>query len=169
MLGFAYFIALVKHPPQSHGLRAISFFTTSTCLFPSADRYAIDFRIDGWSCSDKKWKPLDPRAYFPIQADDKESRFQRFSYFYTMGGGDRMRESMHALEAYIEQFHPERDDGLAETIGGIRLSKWTHPLPPPGDDVKKYIYEPLEVPPAKERKDLYYTRESERRAKCGPQ
>lgn len=160
-LGAIYLFALIKHPPQSHGMRAISFFTESTKLFPSADLYALDFRLDGYSCWAKHWEPIDPRAYFPIQADDKESRFQRFSYFYKGN-----RESMHALEAYIEALHPVRIDGLLGPIGGIRLSEWTHPIPLPGAEVARYVYRPLEIPPRTERKDLYYTRESEIRKKC---
>jgi hypothetical protein len=163
VFGVVYLIALVKHPPPSHGLRAISFFTESTKLFPSADLFALDFRLDGYSCWGRRWEPIDPRAYFPIQADDKESRFQRFSYFYQGN-----RESMHALEAYIEGLHPTRLDGLFGPIGGIRLSKWTHPIPPPGAEVARYVYRPLEIPPRTERKDLYYTRESEIRKRCVP-
>jgi hypothetical protein len=162
-LAAIYFVGLVKHPPQWGRLHALGVFTECTCLFPSADKYSIDFRLDAWSCADTKWEPIDPRAYFPIQADDKESRFQRFSYFYQGN-----RESMHALEAYIEALHPVRIDGLFGPIGGIRLSKWTHPIPLPGAEVARYVYRPLEIPPRTERKDLYYTRESEIRKKCAP-
>ena len=166
VLGVIYYIGLCKHPSQKGPLRAISLFMESTKLFPSADTYALDFRLDGYSCWTRKWEPIDPRAYFPIQADDKESRFQRFAYFY--GVLDPDRNAMHALDAFIESHHPEQLDGLIGPIGGIRLSDWRHPIPTPGSEVEKYVYRPLDVVPAKERKDLYYTKSSEIRKKCFP-
>ena len=162
-LATLYLIALVKHPPQKPVLRVVGFFTESTCLFPNADRYSIDFRLDGWSCADKKWEPLDPRAYFPIQADDKESRFQRFSYFY-----QRNQPSMQKLDAWIAELHRSRDDGIAGAIGGIRLAKWTRTIPPIGDEVARYAYRPLDIVPKDERKDLWYTLAADRKSRCTP-
>jgi hypothetical protein len=162
-LALVYFFALLKHPPHSRGLRAISFFTESTCLFPQADVVAQEFRLDGWSCACKAWAPIDPRAYFPIQADDKESRFQRFAYFYKA-----TREAMQALEAWVLDRHDATDDGLAGAIGGIRLTKWTRPIPDPGTDLERYEYRPLTKVPDSERKDLYYTPASKRKARCTP-
>ncbi|MEO8844600.1 MAG: hypothetical protein ABI704_23660 [Kofleriaceae bacterium] len=162
-LAAIYLVALVKHPPQWGRLHAVGIFTECTCLFPSADKYSIDFRLDGWSCSDKKWEPIDPRAYFPIQADDKESRFQRFSYFYAHN-----QPSMLALERWIETLHGDRDDGITGSIGGIRITKWTRTIPEIGSTVERYQYRPLDKVPKDQRKDLWWTQGAERKARCGP-
>ncbi len=156
-----YYVALVHHPPQWRGLRVAGFFTESTCLFPRANRVVSDFRLDAWSCSARRWEPIDPRAYFPIEADDKESRFQRFGYFY-----HRNRASLEALEAWIFARHPTTADGLAGTIGGIRLARWTRPIPEVGSTIERYVYRPLDPVPVAQRKDLYYTPAPRRRALC---
>jgi len=157
-----YYVALIRHPPQLRGLRAIGFFTESTCLFPRANAYAIEYRLDAWSCTTRKWEPLDPRAYFPIEADDKESRFQRLGYFY-----QNNRAAMEALDAWISARHDHTADGVAGPIGGIKLAKWIKPLPGVGEPVAPYRYEPLVPVPADQRKDLFWTKASERRTRCG--
>ncbi|HET9991364.1 MAG TPA: hypothetical protein VFQ65_22695 [Kofleriaceae bacterium] len=161
VLGAVYFIALVKHPPQIRGLRAIGFFTESTCLFPRADNVSLEYRLDAWSCRDLKWEPIDPRAYFPIQADDKESRFQRLGYFYQPS-----RAAMNALDEFIYGRHDTSDDGFTGQIGGIRVSKWTRPIPHVGDDVPRYEFTPLVPPPADQTKETFFTKASVRKARC---
>jgi len=161
VVGALYFIALVKHPPQWRGLHAIGFFTESTALFPRANLFAMEYRLDAWSCSDQSWHPIDPRAYFPIQAEDKESRFQRFGYFY---GGSRV--AMNALDDYICERHDTRDDGLTGMIGGIKLTKWSRPIPPVGSEVPRYAFTPLEPPPPDQVKELFFTKASLRKSRC---
>jgi hypothetical protein len=161
VIGTLYIIALVKHPPQWRGLHAIGFFTESTSLFPRANLFSMEYRLDVWSCSDQSWHPIDPRAYFPIQADDKESRFQRLGYFYTGN-----RPVMNALDEFIYNRHDGRDDGYTGAIGGIRLSKWSRPIPPVGTEIERYQFRPLERPPENETKELYFTKSSVRRTRC---
>ena len=161
VIGALYLVALVKHPPQWRGLHAIGFFTESTSLFPRANLFAMEYRLDVWSCSDQTWHPIDPRAYFPIQADDKESRFQRVGYFYTGS-----RPVMNALDEFIYSRHDTRDDGFTGTIGGIRLTKWSRPIPPVGSEIQRYVFTPLERPPESETKELYFTKSSVRRSRC---
>jgi hypothetical protein len=168
-----YYLALLKHPPQSGPLRPFAFFTECTCLFPGASTAAIEYRLEGWSCSARAWQPLDPRPYFPIEADDKESRFQRLGHFYSLGSdthdkriAENSREVMHALEAYILERHADASDAIAGTLGGIRLYRVAHAIPSPGADVSRYVYEPLAPAPEHERKDLYYTRQSDRNRRC---
>lgn len=161
-LASLYFVALVRHPPQVGPLHALGFFTESTCLFPGASRFALEFRLEAWSCPRKRWEPLDPRAYFPIEADDKESRFQRLGHFY-----QQSRPAMTALDEWIAARHDRTDDGVAGPIGGIRLVKQSRSLPAPGEPVARYAYDPLAPIPKDERKDLYATRPSERKARCG--
>ena len=162
VIGALYFIALVKHPPQVRGLRVIGFFSESTCLFPSADRVSIEYRLDAWSCQERKWKPIDPRAYFPIQAEDKESRFQRLGYFYQTS-----RPAMNALDEFILAHHESVEDGLPGLIGGIKVSKWTRPIPEVGSEVPRYQFTPMTPPPADETKDTFFTKASVRKARCG--
>lgn len=161
MLAALYFVALVRHPPQWPGLRVAGFFTESTCLFPRANVASTDYRLDAWSCSDRRWTPIDPRAYFPIEASDKESRFQRFGYFY-----QRNKPSLEALDAWIAARHPAVSDGLAGAIGGIRLVRWTRAIPEVGTPIAPYVYRPLDKLPPDQRKDLYNTPAPTRRARC---
>jgi hypothetical protein len=164
VLAALYFAALIHHPPQWPGLRVAGFFTESTCLFPRANLVTSDYRLDAWSCADRRWAPIDPRAYFPIEASDKESRFQRFGYFY-----QRNKPSLDALDAWIEARHPRTEDGLAGAIGGIRLAKWTRPIPEAGSPIEPYVYHPLEPIPQAQRKIFYDTAAPIRRARCaGP-
>ena len=162
MLAVVYFVALLEHPPQWPGLHAAGFFTESTCLFPHANTFATEYRLEAWSCAAKKWQPLDPRAYFPIEADDKESRFQRLAYFY-----HRNRTAMRALDDWIAARHGSVDDGIDGAIGGIRLYRWSRPIPAVGEAVARVVYDPFAPVPADERKDLFYTKGSERKARCG--
>src|SRR5690348_14374383 len=79
VLAALYFLALLKHPPQKSLLKPFAYFTESTKLFPDcaggpcAHPFALEYRLEGWSCSARVWQPLDPRPYFPMEADDKES------------------------------------------------------------------------------------------------
>ena len=73
-----YFFSLIKRPAADQAAasgrvlhrvrRACS--PTRTCTRPSSGSRR-------GRATRKRWEPLDPRAYFPIEADDKESRFQR--------------------------------------------------------------------------------------------
>ena len=136
-----YFVMLLHHPSPRAGMKQVAFFTECTCLFPSADRYAIEYRLDGWSCADKDWRPLDPRAYFTIHADDKESRFQRLIYFY-----ERSNYVLRAVADFVLKHHRDRSDGFVGKIGGVRISRLERPFPPPGEPVERYEYDPLAPP-----------------------
>jgi len=166
VIGTLYLVALLKHPPQWHYIHAIGFFTESTALFPHANMYSMEYRLDAWSCSDQQWHPIDPRAYFPIQADDKESQFQRLGYFYTGRDAASTRIVMNALDEYIYQRHDTRDDGFSGQIGGIRMTKWSRAIPPVGTEIARYEFTPLVPTPPSETKDEYFTKNSVRRSRC---
>jgi hypothetical protein len=157
-----YFAMLLHHPEPESGTRQIAFFSECTCLFPAADRIVQDYRLDGWSCERHAWEPLDPRAYFPIQGDDKESRFARVAYFYSTN-----RLVMRALAEFVMTRHPSVADGYTGAIGGVRVSRLERAMPEPGDPIARYHFDPL-GPPALEddRKELYYTSIRERRQRC---
>ena len=157
-----YYSGLIyHHAPATRWLRPPAFFVEATCLFPRSDAFAIEYRLEVWSCS-KQWQLIDFRPYFPIQPDDKESRFQRLGYFY-----DRNRPAMQALDAYISSGHAAGvDDGVPGPIGGIRLIKVVRSFPPPGQPVERYHFDPREPVPQDQRREMYYTPESQRRKRC---
>jgi hypothetical protein len=158
-----YFIGLMSHrAPEHEWLRPIHFFVEATALFPNANVVTHEARLEAWQCDTKTWQPLDPRPYFKIEADDKESRLQRFEYFYRTE-----RPALQALDAYVTAKHATGvDDGVAGKIGGIRLYTVEQPIPTPGDPPLHYEFDPFGPVPADERKDLFYTKGSERQARC---
>ena len=166
VLAGIYFVALKWHTIAIAS--PAQFFVEATKLFADADTVAIEYRLDAWSCDGHAWVPLDPRPYFPIEADDKESRFQRLGYFYgDHAGGETRRTVMMALDDFINARHDSVDDGVAGKIGGIRLYKLSRPLPEPGDPVARYVYEPLAAPPDNaKRTELFHTRASNRKSRC---
>jgi hypothetical protein len=152
-----------RMPEHADWLRPIIFFTQASSLFPEADVVAQEARLEVWSCADKAWKPIDPTPYFQIEAGDKESRLQRLAYFY---GKDR--HVLETLDDYICAKHASGvDDGVAGTIGGIRLYKREQKIPEVGEPPLHYVFDPFASVPAGEHKDLFYTRLSDRRARCG--
>jgi hypothetical protein len=160
-LAALYFIALFHHP-TARWLRPAVFFTEAPGLFPRASAYAIEYRLEVWRCG-TGWEPIDPRPYFPIQPDDKESRLQRLGYFY-----ERNHAVLQALDAYISERHAAgADDGVPGAIGGVRLFKVVRPFPPPGEPVERYQFEPRASVPAAQRRDIYYTQGAVRKKRCG--
>lgn len=172
VVAIAYFLGLLHHSwvPQPVG-----FFVDATKLFPDANRVTMEFRLEAWSCTDRSWHLIDPRPYFPMRSDDKESRFQRLAYFYGVRAGkppkgmpkDKVPEriAMTALEDFILAHHRTVDDGLAGEIGGIQVYVIKKPIPEPGATIERYDYQPFVVTEGK-REDLFYTPESRRKATC---
>lgn len=155
-----YYLALI-HSPDAHSLRPVTFFTEATCLFPSASAFALEYRLEAWPCGGR-WEPIDPRPYFPIRPDDKESRFQRLGYFY-----EHSRTVLQALDAYVSAHHAAGvDDGVPGRIGGIRLFKVVRPFPGAGEPVERYRFDPFAPVPPAQRRDIYYTPGSERKRRC---
>lgn len=179
VLAVIYYGALIHHPPDSRWVRPAAFFTEATSLFPVSVSSVLEFRIEAWSCGGGgEWKPLDPRPYFRIQADDKESRFQRLGYFYfnsKTADSRREREAGEGLDRFISNRRAEAaaesgdagvDDGVTGPIGGIRVVKIVRPLPTPGDPVERYHFDPFAPIPAGQRRDRYATPERERKRRC---
>jgi hypothetical protein len=156
-----YFLMLLHRPPESTVLRPVTFFTEATCLFPGASTFAIEYRLEAWTCG-RRWVALDPRPYFQIQPDDKESRLQRLGHFY-----DHNHAAMAALDAYIMAGHAAgTDDAVTGPIGGIRLVKVVRPFPKPGEPVERYRFEPLAPVPTDQRREGYTTPAGERKRRC---
>jgi hypothetical protein len=146
--------------------RAANYFLQVAALFPKAAVMSIDYRAEGWVCADQSWEEFDTRPYFPIDADNKENRFQRVMHFFRLH-----RPTMHALEAYLVERHNSgrQDDGLARgrTIAGVRLVSLRIPLPAPGDALQRMQRRPLSEYPAAQKQTFYHTTESKLRERCG--
>ena len=170
-----YYLGLLHHGWVGCVSKPAEFFVDSTKLFPDANRVAMEFRLEGWSCTDRSWHLIDPRPYFPMRSDDKESRFQRLAYFYGVRASkppkgtpkEKVPEriAMYALDDYIMARHKDVDDGLAGDLGGIQVYVIKKPIPEPGATVERYEYQPFVVTDGK-REDLFYTPESKRKARC---
>jgi hypothetical protein len=157
----AYFVLLSKRLPDQKWARPISHFVRATCLFPGAVRATNSYQLAAWSCGRVRWEPLDVRAYFPMSAEDKESRFYRLAHFYK-----RNRRVMEALDAHIAARHPDTTDGLDGAIGGIRLYQKRKPIPPPGSKVERFVFDPLPPIPREGIQDHFYTPGPERKRRC---
>jgi hypothetical protein len=165
-----YLLLLIVQPAH-RGLRApIAYFTECTGLFPEADWVgkseatkvpgAKELRISAWSCDRNRWERFDPRPYFPIQADDKESRLPRMVHFYIEESGDKTdaRATAHALEAFLFAHHDGdgEDDGVSGRLGGIKLERVAWPFGEVAGDVPRYHYDPFAALPANAHVTVLY-------------
>jgi hypothetical protein len=146
----------------------LAYFTQLAALFPRASHGAIDYRAEGWVCRDRKWIEIEPRKWFPIDAENKENRFYRAMYFYHLH-----RQTMRALDDFIVDHYDAdaRDQAAAGTgappeIGGVRLTRVIVPLGTPGEPEARYARKPLGEYPEDQRKELYWTPESKREERC---
>ncbi len=152
--------------PSSILPRPANYFLQVSALFPYAALASIDYRAQGWVCSEGKWEELDTRPYFPIDADNKQNRFQRVMHFFRED-----RTTMHALEAYLVDGHNagHHDDGIAPDapIVGVRFLSVRIPLPRPGDRLTRSERLPLSEYPDSEKQSFYHTPKSKIDARCG--
>ena len=136
------------------------FFVQEAALFPHAARDVIEWRAQAWFCDAGHFEELDVRPYFPIRADDKESRFYRAMFFHL-----HQRKVLAALDQFIareqNRAHPEA------RIGGVMLLSLRIPIPPPGTPETRYQRLPLaDYPAAVERHYWYVTDKGEREQRC---
>jgi hypothetical protein len=139
----------------------LRFFMQEAALFPDAARDAIEYRAEGYLCDARRFEEVDVRPYFPIQRDDKESRFYRAMFFHR-----RQKKVLEALDQFIvnehNRAHPEA------RIGGVMLLSLRIPIPPPGTPEPRYQRLPLaDYPQEVERKYWYTTPPGERTQRCG--
>ena len=138
----------------------VRFFVQEAALFPHAARDVIEWRAQAWSCEAGHFEELDVRPYFPIRADDKESRFYRAMFFHL-----HQRKVLAALDQFIareqNRAHPEA------RIGGVMLLSLRIPIPPPGTPEARYQRLPLtDYPSEVERHYWYVTDKGEREQRC---
>jgi hypothetical protein len=146
---------------------AIDYFMEVAALFPEAAGGAIDYRAEGWVCSDGRWQEIDTRPYFPLDPDSKENRFQRALNFY------RDDVVIHrALDDYLVGRHDagSHDDGIPRDrrIGGVRLVRVKIPIPPPGTPLQPFTRRPLAELPKADKETLYRTPRARIDERCGP-
>ena len=152
--------------PASVLPRAANYFVQVAALFPRAAVASIDYRAEGFVCSEGAWRELDTRPYFPIDPDDKENRFNRVMHFFREN-----RKTMTSLDSYLVDNHnsAKHEDGIppARAIGGVRLLSLRIPLPSPGDRLQRVSRQPLSFYPEDQRKVFYYTPRSKLAERCG--
>ncbi len=151
-LGGAYIAAtfLEGVGAQLHRLvwRPLLFFCQIAALFPTAATHSIEYRAQGYACSNRVLE-VDVRPFFPIHADDKESRFDRAMFFYRTD-----RPTMEALEAYVLREYNRTEP---DKLGGVVFLSLRIPVPKPGSPFPRYERKPLADYPSEQRKVWYFT------------
>jgi hypothetical protein len=136
------------------------YFAQVAALFVNASPKSIDYRAEGWSCSERKWIEIDTAPYFPIDADNKENRFQRALQFYR-----KNRTVMRSLEDFL--LHRYNESPSHAPIGGVRFLSLRLPYPAPGEKVERVTHRALASYPKDVRHDWYWTPKSRRAERCG--
>jgi len=139
--------------------RSLVYFGQIAALFRYAGEKQIDYRAEGWVCSEHKWVEVDVRPYFPLDADNKENRFYRAVQFYR-----RDRKVMRALEEYVVGRYNRNAD---KKIGGVRFLSLRIPYPPVGATIEPFHRKELASYPDDQRHDWYWTPGPKRRERCG--
>jgi hypothetical protein len=128
--------------------RPVLFFCQIAALFPRAATHRIEYRAEGLPCHGPAFE-IDVRPFFPIHADDKESRFDRALHFYRND-----RPTMEALETYVMDGYNRREQ---TKIGGVLFLSLRIPIPAPGSALPRYERAPLADFPKEQRKVWYAT------------
>ncbi|MDB4941309.1 MAG: hypothetical protein JWP97_843 [Labilithrix sp.] len=136
------------------------YFSQIAALFVTAAPKVIDYRAEGWSCTERRWTEIDVRPYFRIDRDNKENRFQRALQFYR-----KNRVVMRALEDYVIRRYNEQHE---VPIAGVRFSSLRIAYPAPGEHVAPFERRPLPTYSAEERHAWYWTTSARRESTCGP-
>ncbi len=134
------------------------YFSQVAALFVNAAPKVIDYRAEGWSCSERRWTEVDVRPYFRIDADNKENRFQRALQFYR-----KNRNVMRALEDFIVARH----NAAGARIGGVRFSSLRLDYPAPGQHVAPFEQKPVSAYSGEQKHDWYWTPKPRRIQRCG--
>ena len=135
------------------------YFAQVAALFKNAGIMSIDYRAEGWVCSEKKWVEIDVRPFFRVDADTKESRFHRALQFYR-----HERKVMRALDEYVTKSANAHGD---KKLGGVRFLSLRVPFPKPGEKVTPYEHKPLSEYPDEQRHAWYWSPKSIRIERCG--
>jgi len=135
------------------------YFSQIAALFVTAAPKVIDYRAEGWSCSERKWVEIDVRPWFHIDRDNKENRFQRALQFYR-----KNRTVMQALEDFVVKSNNASRNG---SIGGVRFVSLRLSYPAAGERIAPYERLPLATYSGEQRHDWYWTPKPRRDERCG--
>lgn len=145
---------------------SLFYFTEIAALFPYASTGAVDYRAEGWVCSEGNWEEMDVRPYFPLDPDDKENRFQRAVNIYL-----DTPSVMEGIDAYLVRRHDAGDeaDGIERgaRIGGVRIVRLRMPIPHLGEPPTHYTRHPLWEAPAIDKQVVYTTPRATMMERCG--
>jgi hypothetical protein len=137
--------------------RPLLFFSQIAALFPRAATHRIEYRAEGLPCEGPAFE-IDVRPFFPIHADDKESRFDRALRFYR-----KDRPTMEALESYVLEAYNARE---RDRLGGVVFLSLRVPIPSPGSAFARYERAPLSDFPAEQRNVWYATSRDDVNRRC---
>src|SRR4051794_6469738 len=157
-LAGVFFEGIGKTFLQSILYRPFIYFAQIAALFPRIATYSIEYRAEGYRC-DGQVSEIDVRPYFPIHADDKESRFERAMHFFM-----KDKSTLGVLDAYITDRY-NRDHDLK--IGGVVLMSLRIPIPAAGASFARYQRTALSAHPKGERKVWYKTPADVVLGRCG--
>lgn len=132
----------------------LGFFTQLAALFVKAADTTIEYRVEGWSCRDRRWEEIDTRPVFRMRPNDKENRFQRLAHFYRSDA-----QVMSALADFLLPRVPWR-------AGGIRVLSLRIPFGAPGAGIERYQRKALTDYPDEIRHTWYETPARERVRHC---
>jgi|SRR5690606_38475424 len=81
-LGLGYLVTIFLNSsgsrlPRDVLPRPALYFAQVACLFPHAAPVSIEYRLEAYSCSQRRFIPFDHRLYFPLHPNDKENRMHR--------------------------------------------------------------------------------------------
>jgi hypothetical protein len=139
--------------------RPVLFFGQIASLFPRAATHRIEYRAEGLPCRGPSFE-IDVRPFFPIHADDKESRFDRALHFYRK---DRL--TMEALETYVIDAYNRRQ--ADNKLAGVVFLSLRAPIPKPGSAFSPYQRAPLSDFPIEQRNVWYATSRDDVDRRCG--
>ena len=171
-LAALYFLSVfveAVHPGRTVKLvgRPAAYFSQLADLFATRSIMSIDFRVEAFRCDTHQFRELDVSPYFPMHAQDKESRFARAMYFYLHD-----RKVLVALQDYLIASHNARVAAGEPTdlpkIGGVEFVSLRIPIPKPGTDFPPWSRPPLASrPPTWKSKTWFITPKREWLRRCG--
>jgi hypothetical protein len=157
-LSCVFFEGIGKTFLQNLVYRPFIYFAQIAALFPRAATHSIEYRAEGYGC-DGRVSEIDVRPYFPIHADDKESRFERAMHFFM-----RDQPTLTALDQYVvDRYNRDHDP----KIGGVILLSLRIPIPAVGSSFPRYERTSLGNHPKDERKVWYKTPRDVLLGRCG--
>ncbi len=148
----------------------ILFFSQIAGLFTEAKTADVEFRVEARACGEENYREIDTDPLFPMQAGNKENRFQRAVYFYSGNHKVMARLEKFIIRSFNERMISAGDGrgtGLADRIVGIRIVSASTPIPLPGDPVLRYQRLPLAEYPPERVRVLYSSPEKIIARRCG--